>query len=202
MLSLKLSFMHITEKVSKANSILGLIKRNFGFLSANVFLLFYKSLVRSHLEYAVFVWMPYEKNKIESLEQIQKRATKLVKKCKHLSYEKRLRYLELPSLMYRRVRGDMIQVFKLLCMNEGMNEFIPVFHKPSCIYTRGHKYKLVKSPFKLIVRKFYFTNRVVDLWNELPEGVVMCKSVIVFEKCLDEYLCRVSWRYDYETFIY
>ena len=55
-------------------------------------------------------------------------------------YNDRLRYLKLPSLLYRRIRGDMIQVFKLMCMNEGLNESAPKFHRPCYLFTRGHNY--------------------------------------------------------------
>lgn len=159
-------------------------------------------MVRPHLEYAVNVWMPYERNKIDSIERIQKRATKLVRTCKHLSYENRLMLLQLPSLMYRRVRGDMIQVFKMLCMNDGFNVPKPNFNKPTYMHTRGHKYRLQKGNFKLNIRKYYFTNRIVDLWNSFPERLVSCGSIFEFERGLDEYWTVVPWKYDYEKFVY
>ena len=66
------------KKINKANSILGIIKRNFTNLSHEAFLSIYKALVRSHLEYAVSIWNPYKKEFIEKLEKIQMRATKLL----------------------------------------------------------------------------------------------------------------------------
>ena len=52
----KLKFdIHIIDKVNKANRMLGIIKRNFKFLSPDAFVMLYKSLIRSHLEYAVSV---------------------------------------------------------------------------------------------------------------------------------------------------
>jgi len=58
----KLNFgLHISEKVNKANSILGIIKRNFRYLSKESFVMLYKALVRSHLEYGNAVWSPYKK---------------------------------------------------------------------------------------------------------------------------------------------
>jgi len=73
----------------------------------------YKALVRSHLENAVglSVWNPHHQILIEKLEQVQKRATKLVIPVKHLKYEERLKQLNLPTLKYRRIRGDMIEVY-------------------------------------------------------------------------------------------
>ena len=49
----------------------------------------------------------------KEIEKIQKRATKLVIKLKNKSYIDRLIYLNLPTLKYRPLRGDMIEVFKL-----------------------------------------------------------------------------------------
>ena len=54
-------------------------------------MIFYKALVRSHLEYAVCVWNPHYQFLIEKLEKVQKRATKLVLRVKSLKYEERLR---------------------------------------------------------------------------------------------------------------
>jgi len=60
------------------------------------------------------VWSPYEKGDVEAIEKVQKRATKLVISLKKFSYTDRLVYLGLPTLKYRRLRGDMIEVFKII----------------------------------------------------------------------------------------
>jgi len=57
---------------------LGIIKRNFVYISQNCFVTLYKSLVRSHLEYANSVWYPKRKTDVDKLERVQKRATKLI----------------------------------------------------------------------------------------------------------------------------
>ena len=57
---------------------LGIIKRNFIHLTPDSFVILYKALVRSHLEYAVCVWNPHYQFLTEKLEKVQKRATKLV----------------------------------------------------------------------------------------------------------------------------
>lgn len=105
---------HIDNKVKLANRNLGLIFRTFTFLDKEIFLNLYKSLVRPHLEYAATVWSPiYKKDRI-AVENVQRRATKLVKNISHMSYGERLQMLGLPSLEYRRERADVIQVYKIL----------------------------------------------------------------------------------------
>jgi len=71
----KLSFRdHISQKINKAYSILGIIKRNFIYLDKRSFILLYKSMVHPHLEYANSVWSPYKLGDIKEIEKVQKRA--------------------------------------------------------------------------------------------------------------------------------
>ena len=66
------------EKVIKANSVFAAIRRTFKYLNAETFLSIYKTLVRTHLEYANSVWAPYKKKHIDKIECVQKRATKQI----------------------------------------------------------------------------------------------------------------------------
>ena len=84
---------HINNKVNKANRNVGLIFRTFTFMNKEMFLNLYKSIVRPHLEYASTVWSSmFKKDKI-LIENVQRRATRLVKSIKHLPYEDRLKTL-------------------------------------------------------------------------------------------------------------
>jgi len=65
------------------------------------------------------------------------RATKLIQEIKHLSYIDRLKYLNLPRLVYRRFRGDMIMVFKLLTNIYDSNIACHLV-KPNNFVTRGN----------------------------------------------------------------
>ena len=82
-------------------------------MDPRTFILLYKALVHPHVEYANSVWSP-TKGDIQAIENIQKRTTKLVISLRKLPYKERLQHLNLYSLKYRRLRGDMIEVFKIL----------------------------------------------------------------------------------------
>jgi len=78
-------------------------------MDESVFILLYKLMVCPHLEYANSVWYPYKLGDIKEIEKVQKRANKLVINLKKISYTNR----HLPTLKYRRLPGDMIEVFKM-----------------------------------------------------------------------------------------
>ena len=68
---------HILSKVKTCNRITGLIKRNFKNMNFQSFLLLYKSMIRSHLEYVQTVWSPFRAKLIDEVEKVQKHATKI-----------------------------------------------------------------------------------------------------------------------------
>ena len=70
-------------------------------------------MVHPHLEYANSVWCPHKLGDIKEIEKVQKRATKSVINLKKIPYTNRLQCLKLPALKYIRLRGDMIEVFKM-----------------------------------------------------------------------------------------
>ena len=105
---------HINKTVKKANKIVGVIKRNFKDLNVKTFVLLYKSMIRSHLEYAQTVWSPYKQKHVEALEAVQRRATKILPCMKKLSYSDRLKKLALPILTYQRLTEDIIETYKIV----------------------------------------------------------------------------------------
>ena len=84
------------------------------FLNEEIFVPLYKSLVRSHFDYGMSVWTPHLVKYIKAIESVQRRATKMIPTIKDLSYSERLKKLKLPTLAYRRARGDMIEVYKIV----------------------------------------------------------------------------------------
>ena len=89
--------LHIHDIITRANKILGTIKRNFRYLDKCIFNHLYKSLVRSILEYGQSVWSPHLIRQSQAIERVQRRATKLLPEIAHLEYSERLEYLQLPS---------------------------------------------------------------------------------------------------------
>ncbi len=122
---------------------------------------------------------------IKSVEGVQRRVTKLVKGLKDLSYRERLMALELPKLEYRRKRGDMILVYKIL--NENIDCDSSIFFILNTSKTRGHGFKIFKKQSRLQVRKKVFTQRIVNDWNRIPREVVNSSSIVQFEKSYDDF---------------
>ena len=106
--------LQIDAAVKKANRILGIISKTIHTKSETTIPLLYTSLVRPHLEYANVVWGPKYKLDQQKVERVQRRATKLIENIKNLSHQERLRYLDMPSLLHRRLRGDMIETYKIV----------------------------------------------------------------------------------------
>ena len=177
---------HTAAAIKKASQVLGLIKRTYITRDADTITTLYKSLVRPHLEYGNLIWGPNFKEDMKSVEKIQRRATKIIYNLKDTPYEDRLQILDLPSLYYRRKRGDMIQTYKI------MNRLVRL--KPTTLFeparyssTRGHKQKLCKKKATKTQRIKSFGIRVVNDWNNLPNNVIEAPSINIFKNRLDTF---------------
>ena len=103
-----------------------------------------------------------------------------------LSYEERLQALNLFSLEKRRLRGDMISIYKYSNGDPSIGN--KLFNEKEFKMTHGHSLKLEEMRFNLKLRKGFFTVRAVRMWNSLPQAVVSAGSIDSFKKLLDGHL--------------
>lgn len=177
---------HITHVVNRANRLVGKIKRTFKSLNKELFIILYKSIVRSILDYGGSVYNPYTKKSIQLLENVQRRATRIVPELKGLSYHERLDNLNLPTLYYRRKRYDLIQLFKIV---HGYEDIKPEkFFEFNDNCTRGHIFRITKPRCQKTLRLNSFPVRCIDLWNSLDEEIVCSETVLSFKTRLDKIL--------------
>lgn len=177
---------------SRANRVLGLIKHAFCQLNCSTLPLLYKAIVRPILEYGNQTWGPFNMADKKLLERVQRRATKLIPDLQHRPYQERLQVLGLPSLQYRRRRGDMISMFNMMHRRIGLDKE-NFFSKPRAAQTRGHPLKVAKLQASTRTRINHFTTRVVNDWNSLPEDVVCAPSVNAFKHRLDKHWINLAY---------
>ena len=179
---------HIARKIQVANGIVGQIRRSFSFLNPETFRRLYVAFVRPHLEYCQSAWSPHLRKNSDALEKVQMRATKLVDGLSGLDYSERLKQINLPTLVHRRQRGDMIEVYKHFNSYDG-ETLSPTFN-PRGRPSRQHKFQLHQPKSNDGVRGAQtnsFYHRVAPIWNDLPKRVVEAETIDEFKKNLDEY---------------
>ena len=170
----------------KANRILGYIKRQFNYRNKQTVLTLYHALVRPILEYAVQFWSPTLVADITRLEKVQARATKLIPEIRHKGYQRRLNDLGLFTLEKRRLRGQLIETFKILKGFDKVdhNLFFTLNENP----TRNHGWKVIPPRYHTAAYGNIMTVRICNVWNRLPEVVVNSNSVESFKRRLDRVL--------------
>jgi len=185
---------HVAHAANKAQQVLGLVNRSFTYKDSDLLKQLYVALIRPHLEYGNAVWHPFLKKDIQLLERVQHRATKLIPTLRHMCYEDRLKALDLPSLAYRRLRGDAIETYKYLhrFYTLDSNVLLPL-NQCTSLSTRGHCLKLMKRDCKSSVRANVLGFRIVNFWNNLPEHVVTSGSVNAFKNSLDKHCYHLRY---------
>ena len=189
---------HIASKVRTANAIVGQMRRSFSYLDCDTFKRIYTAFVRPHLEYGVAVWSPHLSRNINALENVQIRATKLVDGLSKLDYTERLKRLELPTLAFRRRRGDAIEMFKHFHKYD-KSTLAPSFN-PRQRPSRKHDFQLFTPQMldgKNGPQSNFFFQRTTKVWNDLPKYVVDAKNINQFKNRLDELWTEHPLKYNH-----
>ena len=168
---------------------LGLIRRSYTYLDSQSLLKLYTSLVSMQMQHGPdLAWTPILRRDQILLENVQRRATKLIPELRDRDYEDRLRTLKLPSLYYR---GDMIEAYKFT-HSIYKTEQEPLQRETNTT-TRGHSYKLKKERCNTRTRANFFHHRITNRWNNLCDDVVTAPSLNSFKSRLDHQWCAYKY---------
>ena len=149
----------------KANGVLGQLCRGLGDRDKEVFINLYTTYVR-HLEYGIQAWSSWTAGDKEVLEAVQRRAVIAVTNLKSRTYEGRLQELQLDTLEVRRNRGDLLQAYRVTTRQTAGYLFYPQ-------QWRGE------------IRRNFWSVRVVEPWNSLPDLVKKAETLHCFKNALD-----------------
>ena len=185
---------HITTTIKKARRLNGMLLRNISMKNKSIMVPLFVAIIRPVLEYGVAVWCPHWKKDRKKIEQIQQQYTKRIDGMHKLSYTERLTILRLPSLEYRRFRGDLIEVYKIT-----HNLYDPVTTNSLFSFAydsslRSNSYKLTKPSFNTNQYQHFFTNRVINNWNSLPNEIVTADSLNTFKNKIDKHFSDIMYK--------
>ena len=175
--------------VNRAKMVLGQLTRSFHFRDRNVFLRLFTTYVRPHLEFSTPVWAPTSHQDIRSIENVQIQAVNMISGLRSVGYTEKLKELGLLSLETRRTRYDLIQTYKTLEV-EGDELWFKRVNQVSVRTTRqsDDRTRLTKQRTNTTIRSNFFTQRVIDDWNQLPITVRESRNIKIFKRNLDQYL--------------
>ena len=153
------------------------------------------------MEFAVSAWNPWLEKDIEIMEKVQQRAIRAMTDVRGNSYEEKLERIGLTTLKERRVRGDLIETFKVLKGFDNVNrdEWFDIRNgeeaRPTRANTRieeGVEIRrndvLYKPKTRTELRSNFFTVRIVRMWNELPDEIKDAKTVTAFKSMYDRHV--------------
>jgi len=183
----KLNFSeYINLCVSKAFSRSFLIFRGFSSRNSQLLVKAFITYVRPLLEYNTYIWSPSDIGSINKIERVQRRFTKRIPSVSHLSYIDRLKVLDLELLEYRRLKSDLIMMFKIVHNLVDVDRDALITINSSSI-TRNSYLKIFKPSSISTVRSNFLCIRCINPWNFLSEQTRSSPSVSCFKNNLSKY---------------
>ena len=185
---------HRDTTVKKARRTSSMLLRHISYKEKDIMVPLCKALVRPIIEYGNSVWCPYKDKDIKPIEKVQRNFTKHINGNRNLSYEERMKKLKIPSQAYRRLRGDLIESYKILHKKydpKTTNSLLTI--SANTKNTRSNTIKLTKPSFNAQPYQMFFTNRVINHWNSLPEEIVTARSLNVFKNKIDKHFCHLKY---------
>jgi len=172
------------KAATTATRVLNQIFKAFHYRDKKTFVNLYKTYVRPHLEFAVAAWCPWNQADIELLEKVQAKAIKAVSGMGGLTYEERLRALDMPSLAERRKEIDLVQVYKIVRGVDDVNSetwFELADGRRTTRATAG-AFPLLASRSNHEYRRHFFSQRTVQPWNGLPDDIKLAPNATSFKR--------------------
>jgi hypothetical protein len=170
------------RNAATATGVLMQLPKCFHFKNRHIFLQLYKQYVRPHLEFATPAWSPWLQSDIQTLEKVQEKAVKMISGLAGKDYEE-CKELGLETLADRRVLQDMAQVYKLVHKVDQVDRLRLFNHVPegrTCL--AADPLNMRQEPVRTDIRKHFFTQRVINNWNNIPADVKNVKNVHQFKK--------------------
>jgi len=108
----------------------------------------------------------------------------MIPDIKNLPYTVRLQKLGWWSLEHRRIRADLIEVYKIIHGLSNIN-FFTFFEYSDEHRTRGHSLKLQKHRSRFELRQHFYSKRIIDVWNKLDGNTVTASTLNCFKRHLE-----------------
>ena len=183
---------YIEQTKYKADRLANILLRTFKTHDLKIYKTALKTYIRPIVEYNSSIWSPYHLTQIRLIESVQKAYTKRV--CKKLnitfsSYNDRLSIMEIDSLEYRRLKCDLILLYKILnkTIHVDTNYIFFKSHIQGKYNLRRNSLNLQKPPLsKTAIRTNFFCNRVIKTWNKLPDSLVTSPTLSIFKARLNK----------------
>jgi ribonuclease P/MRP protein subunit RPP40 len=183
----RLSFSpHLSKIVVKASQRAKLILKCFRSRDSQLLMRAFCTFVRPLLEFSSVIWSPYTIADLNRIESVQRSFTKAIQNLRFSTYKERLINLCVDSLQCRRIKADLVFCYKILhnLVDVNSNE---LFTLSQNTHLRGNKFKLVKPKSVSVRDSNFFVNRVVNIWNSLPDSIVTAESVYSFKRRLNSF---------------